>query len=186
MTHYRRIGRHTTDTSADTLPTHRPTHYRQKGRKKSQYFRWYRRLLWMWSKELHTTDASADTLPTKGKKKIAIPKKRCFLDYLTSCSHSRKKYILKGLVILRRIKDEIDCPSYMTELLTKNADRHNRTSRYEKYNLVYAHRTTEKLKGRESVSGAKLWNSIPFDIRKKDSIGSFKCTVKKYFLTKNS
>ena len=30
------------------------------------------------------------------------------------------------------------------------------------------------------ANGAKLWNSIPLDIRKKDSIGSFKTSLKKY------
>ena len=44
-THYRRVGRHTTDASVDTLPTRRPTHYQHVGR--------------------HTTNTSADTLPTR-------------------------------------------------------------------------------------------------------------------------
>jgi len=39
-------------------------------------------------------------------------------------------------LIFRRIKDEKNCPSYITELLTRNSDRHTRTSRYGKYNLV--------------------------------------------------
>ena len=32
------------------------------------------------------------------------------------------------------------------------------------------------------VRGAKLWNGIPFDMRKKDTAGAFKKTLKKYFL----
>ena len=44
-THHRCVGRHTTNASADTLPTCRPTHYRHVGRL--------------------TTDASVDTLPTR-------------------------------------------------------------------------------------------------------------------------
>ena len=39
-------------------------------------------------------------------------------------------------LIFRRIKDENNCPSYITGLLTRNSDRHTRTSRYGKYNLV--------------------------------------------------
>ena len=31
------------------------------------------------------------------------------------------------------------------------------------------------------VRGAKLWNGIPFDMRKKDTAGAFKNTLKKYF-----
>ena len=32
------------------------------------------------------------------------------------------------------------------------------------------------------VRGLKLWNSIPLDVRKKETIGSFKSALKKYFL----
>ena len=39
-------------------------------------------------------------------------------------------------LIFRRIKYENNCPSYITELLTRNSDRHGRTSRYGKYNVV--------------------------------------------------
>ena len=62
-----------------------------------------------------------------------------------------------------------------------------RTSRYGKYNLVYPSYNRETEGGRTfQANGAKLWNSIPLDIRKKDSIGSFKSFVRKYFLSKNS
>ena len=80
-----------------------------------------------------------------------------------------------------------NCPSYITKLLMRNSDRHTRTSRYGKYNLVYPsyNRETEG-KRTFQANGAKLWNSIPLDIRKKDPIGSFKSSVKKHFLAKNS
>ena len=42
----------------------------------------------------------------------------------------------RSSLIFRRIKDENACPSYITELLTRNSDRHIRNSRYGKYNLV--------------------------------------------------
>ena len=42
----------------------------------------------------------------------------------------------RSSLIFRRIEDKNACPSYITELLTRNADRHTRTSRYGKYNLV--------------------------------------------------
>ena len=84
-------------------------------------------------------------------------------------------------LIFRRIKHENNCPSYITELLTRNSDRHARTSRYGKYNLVCPAYNRETEGGRTfQASGAKLWNSIPSDIRKKDSIGSFKTSLKKY------
>ena len=90
-------------------------------------------------------------------------------------------------LIFRRIKHENNCPNYITELLTRNSDRHVRTSRYEKYNLVCPAYNRETEGGRTfQANGAKLWNSIPLDIRKKDSIGSFRTSLKKYFLGKNS
>ena len=42
----------------------------------------------------------------------------------------------RSSLIFRHIKDENTCPSYITELLTRNSDQHTRTSRYGKYNLV--------------------------------------------------
>ena len=92
----------------------------------------------------------------------------------------------RSSLIFRRIKDENTCPSYITELLTRNSDRHTRTSRYGKYNLVCASYNRETEGGRTfQVNGAKLWNSMPLDIRKKDSIGCLKSSVRKYFLAKN-
>jgi len=68
-------------------------------------------------------------------------------------------------LIFRRIKDENNCPSYITELLTRNADQHTRTSRYEKYTLVCLSYNRETEGGRTfQANGAKLWNSIPLDI----------------------
>ena len=93
----------------------------------------------------------------------------------------------RSSLIFRRIKDENACPSYMTELLTRNSDRHTRASRYGKYNLVSPSHNRETEEGRTfQASGTKLLNSIPLDIWKKDSIGSFKSSVRKYFLAKSS
>lgn len=93
----------------------------------------------------------------------------------------------RSSLIFRRIKDENTCPCYITELLTGNEDRHTRTCRYGKYNLVCPSYNRETEEGRTfQAIGLKLWNSIPLDIRKKDSVGSFKSSVRKYFLAKNS
>ena len=74
----------------------------------------------------------------------------------------------KSYLIFRRIKDENSCPSYVTKLFIKNSGRYNRTSRYGRYNSVSPSYNRE-IEGGSSfqVSGAKLWNSIPFDICKK-------------------
>ena len=93
----------------------------------------------------------------------------------------------KTSLIFRRIKDENSCPSYITKLLFKNSDRHNRTSRYGRYNLVCPSYNRETEADRSfQISGAKLWNRNPLDIRKKESICAFKSYVRKYFLSRNT
>ena len=87
-------------------------------------------------------------------------------------------------LIFRRIKHENNCPSYITKILTRNSDRHARIRSYGKYNSVCPAYNSETEGGRTfQANGAKLWNSISLEIRKKDSIGSFKTS---YFLGKNS
>lgn len=62
----------------------------------------------------------------------------------------------------------------------RNSDRHSRTIRYGKYNLVcpYYNRKTE---GSRSFlfRGVKLWNTIPLDMPKKETIGYLKSAFKK-------
>ena len=100
----------------------------------------------------------------------------------------KKELTLKrSNLIFRRIKDEDICPSHITELPTRNSDRHTRTSRYRKYNLLCPSSNRETAGGRTfQANGAKLWNSIPLGIRKKDALSSFKSSVKKKFLAINS
>ena len=61
----------------------------------------------------------------------------------------------RSSLIFRRIKDENACPSYMTELLTRNSDRHTRASRYGKYNLVSPSHNRETEGG---VNFPSQWN----------------------------
>ena len=60
--------------------------------------------------------------------------------------------------------------SYIMKLITKNLDCPNRTS-HGRYNLVCPSLYNRETEGSRSfqVSGAKLWNSIPLDICKKES-----------------
>ena len=85
-------------------------------------------------------------------------------------------------LIFTRINNEDHCPSYITQLLPRNSDQHSRTSRYGKYNLVCPYYNRETEGGRSfQIRATKLWNKIPLDIRKKNTIGSFKSALKKYF-----
>ena len=85
-------------------------------------------------------------------------------------------------LIFTRINNEEHCPSYITQLLPRNSDRHSRTSRYGKYNLVCPYYNRETEGGRSfQVRAIKLWNKIPLDVHTKNTIGSFKSALKKYF-----
>ena len=68
----------------------------------------------------------------------------------------------RASLVFRRIKDENNCPSYITKLLTRNSDQHTRNSRYGKYKLVCISYNRETEGERTfQANGAKLWNSIP-------------------------
>ena len=88
----------------------------------------------------------------------------------------------KSSLTFMRINKETHCPSYITELLPRNSDRHCRNSRYGKYNLVcrYYNRESEGCRSFQ-VRATKVWNKIPLDVRKKNTIGSFKSALKKHF-----
>ena len=87
-----------------------------------------------------------------------------------------------------RVRNEDDCPDYITKLLRRNSDdlrSDSRASRYGKFNLVCPFYNRETEEGRTlKVRGAKIWKRIPLDMRtrKKDTAGAFKNALKKYFL----
>ena len=87
-------------------------------------------------------------------------------------------------LIFTCINNEDHCPSYITQLFPRNLHQHSRTSRDGKYNLVCPYYNRETEGGRSfQVRVIKLWNKIPLDMRKKNTIGSFKSALKKYFST---
>ena len=65
----------------------------------------------------------------------------------------------RSSLIFSRIKDENACPSYITELLTRNSDRHTRTSGYGKYNLVCPSYNREKERGKLSKPVEQNWGT---------------------------
>ena len=85
------------------------------------------------------------------------------------------------------IRNEDDCPDYITKLLRRNSNdlmSDSRACRYGSFNLVGPFSKREQKKGvlLKFVRGAKLWNKIPLDMRKKDTASAFKNALKKYFL----
>ena len=84
--------------------------------------------------------------------------------------------------IFRRIRNEDDCPDYLTKLLPRNSDLRSdsRASCYGRFDLVCPFYNGEKEGGHTfKIRGAKLWSRIPLDMRKKDTAGAFKNAVKK-------
>ena len=89
--------------------------------------------------------------------------------------------IQKCSVIFRRIVGE--SPGYVEKLLTRNVDLGNRFNRHSHINLVCPKYQRESEGGRTfMVTGTRLSNSIPVEVKKKNSLGSFKYALRKYFL----
>ena len=84
--------------------------------------------------------------------------------------------IQKCSVIYRRIVRE--CPGYMEQLLIRNVDLGNKSNRHSHINLVCPRYQRERESGRTfRLTGTRLWNNIPVEVKKKKFIGSFKCAL---------
>jgi hypothetical protein len=74
-------------------------------------------------------------------------------------------------------------PSYIDKLFITNQSIHSRQTRHGGYNLVYHRYTRSSEVGRSfTISSIKLWNSLPPEIKRKQSIGSFKNALRKHFI----
>ena len=79
----------------------------------------------------------------------------------------------RSLMVYKRLSG--DCPSYMSEMLIRNADISERPSRHGLLNLVCPRFKRESEGGRSFiVSTTRLWNMMPSNIRNKPSLASFK------------
>lgn len=68
-----------------------------------------------------------------------------------------------------------DLPSYLTDSLRLNSNLHRRNTRYSNYNLVCPLYKRQTEGGRTfGVLTSKLWNSLPLNMRKHESLNSFK------------
>ena len=75
-----------------------------------------------------------------------------------------------------------NAPSYINDLFVTNFTLHNRSTRHGSINLVCpkVQRTCDG--GRTfTVSGIKLWNSLPADVRRIDNINNFKSKLRTFF-----
>ena len=79
----------------------------------------------------------------------------------------------KCIIMYKRINGRL--PNYLNEHLILNNKRHSRNTRYSSINAVCPKYKRESERGRSfAVSATRLWNSIPIEIRKLDSIACFK------------
>ena len=75
----------------------------------------------------------------------------------------------KCSIIYKRINWTL--PIHLNDCIIINNNRHSRNTRYADINIVCPKYRRETEGGRTfSVSAAKLWNSVPFDIRKANSL----------------
>ena len=85
-------------------------------------------------------------------------------------------------IVWRNIKLQKCCViviCYMNQIFNRNSDMHSRATRHSNFNLVCPryHRETEG--GRTfQKDGVKLWNAVPIDIRRKETICAFKFALK--------
>ena len=78
-------------------------------------------------------------------------------------------------------------PDYLTERFMKVSETHNRQLRSADNDLLKVpYSRTKYYDNSFTVSGAKLWNSLPLNIRQSPSIDSFKCRIKAHLLETNS
>ena len=76
-------------------------------------------------------------------------------------------------------------PEYLSSLLTKCSETNTRNLRSSKQEILKVpFARTAYYKKSFSVTGPKLWNALPLEIRKSTSLATFKTSVKKYYLNK--
>ena len=76
-------------------------------------------------------------------------------------------------------------PGHITDLFCKQEIVHrHRTRSAEKVNIFIPQRNLKLGQEAITISGAKIWNDIPCDIKRKQSLDAFKGKLKKFLLCK--
>ena len=77
-------------------------------------------------------------------------------------------------------------PTYISSMFTKTSEIHNRNLRsVDNAQLRIPFSRTTYYENSFTVNGAKLWNSLPNELRKLSNINTFKNAVKSYLLQSN-
>ena len=81
--------------------------------------------------------------------------------------------INKCVIFQKRVNGSL--PNYLNEHLTINNTQHNGSTRYASHNSICPYYKRETEGGRSfAVSATRLWNNVPLNIRKSDSVESLK------------
>ena len=80
--------------------------------------------------------------------------------------------INKFAIFHKRVNGSL--PNYLNEHLTINNSQHNRSKRYANYNSICPYYKRETGGRSFAVSATRLWNNVPLNIRKSDSVKSLK------------
>ena len=86
-------------------------------------------------------------------------------------------------MVFKSLNDQ--APEYLSSLLTKSSETNakNLRSNEQEFLKVPFSRMAYYEKS-FSVTGPKLWNGLPLEIRKSTSLSTFKTSVKKHYLNK--
>ena len=83
------------------------------------------------------------------------------------------KLLMRGMIFLT---------IYIDELFITNKSIHSRLTRHGGYNLVYPRHNRSSEVGKSLTISIKLWNSLPPEIKRKQSIASFKSALREHFM----
>ena len=89
------------------------------------------------------------------------------------------------MLLYKRVNGNL--PEYMHDMLVRNCDQHKRSSRYNELNFICPIYKLETEAGRSfTVRRIKEWNALPLQLRKAVTIKSFKHSLFKNALEKQS
>ena len=96
---------------------------------------------------------------------------------------TRQSQIKRNTLVYKRINTSVNTPNYIDRLLLRNSDIHQRETRYSNMNLMCPSFTRKTEGGRTfTVRSSVEWNNIDMDIRKKNTVASFKYNLYKSYL----
>ena len=102
---------------------------------------------------------------------------------LVKSNRQKQRFCHPKMADLKAWSHGVRKANYIDRLLCRNSDIHERETRYSSMNLMCPRFTRKTEGGRTfTVRSSIEWNSIDIDIRKKNSVASFKYNLYKLYL----